>query len=306
MTDTTIDRPGELIESAMEAAREEMRVKLIEVIDPTDNVKAPAFITASGIQGLDRSIFDPYRAAPARRKGTASLTRVESFIEHVERFKDSESVIFAIDDPKAPRLTAVLNYHPSGDAGPRFGDHRSAYAFPMSPEWQAWFGHDGKAMSMIEFAAFLEDHIVDVLPEPGTLSDAAQQFVTATGGKFATPTKLIEIARGLQVNESSVVKEARNLSTGESEFTFDTSHTGADGKPLKMPNLFVIAIPVFARAAVSYRLIARLRYRKTPGGLVFFYELWRPDLVFTDAFEEAVTQVKEATGLPVLMGTPEG
>ena len=106
-------------------------------------------------------------------------------------------------------------------------------------------------MAMVEFASFLEDHIVDVLNESGGLSSDADNFVKMTGGKFATPSKLIEIARGLQVNEASVVKEARNLSTGESEFTFDTQHTGADGKPLKMPNLFVIAIPVFARSAVS-------------------------------------------------------
>lgn len=301
----TIDRPGELLETAIGIAEKHLRPEIVEVIDPRDGTKAPVVLD-EGAHALDSAIFDSYRPQPLRRKGSASLSRIESFTDHVNRFKDTASAIFATEDPHNPKLTAVLNYHTAGDGAARFGDHRSVYAFPLSPEWKAWFGQNAKAMSMIEFAAFLEDHIVDVLAEPGTLSEAAQQFVTATGGKFATPTRLIEIARGLQVNESAVIKEARNLSTGEAEFTFDTTHTGADGKPLKMPNLFVIAIPVFARSTVSYRLLARLRYRKTASGLVFFYELWRPDLIFTDAFEEAVTQVSKATELPVFMGTPEG
>lgn len=306
--ETIIDRPGELLETAIKVGEEYLHVALGIATDPRDNATAPVVVSRTGIDAVSPSIFDQYRAAPLRRKGTAGLSRIESFIEHVNRFKDADSAIFADENPTAPRLTAVLDYHPAGgfaDAKARFGGHRSAYTFPLSPEWKAWFGKDATAMSMIEFAAFLEDHIVDVLPEPGDLSEAAQRFVAATGGKFATPTKLIEIARGLQVNENSVVKEARNLSSGEAEIVFDTQHTGADGKPLKMPNLFVIAIPVFMRASVSYRLIARLRYRKTGEGLKFWFELWRPDLVFTDAFEEAVARVSSETGLPVLLGSPE-
>lgn len=307
MTDT-IDRPGELLSSAIEAAREHARVQIAEATDPRDGAKAPVVVSGNGVQAVDPDIFDVYRNRPLRRRGTAKLGRLESFIEHVLRFKDGDSAIFADESPAAPKLTAVLDYHLAGPivaVEPRFGEHRAIYPFPMSPEWQAWFGQNAKAMSMVEFAAFLEDHIVDVLPEPGELSETAQRFVSATGGKFATPSKLIEIARGLQVNESSVVKETRNLSSGEAEIAFDTTHSGADGKPLKIPNLFIIAIPVFARADVSYRLIARLRYRKTPAGLLFFFELWRPDLVFTDALEEAVERVRTDTGLPVFMGSPE-
>lgn len=306
MTDIT-NRPGELLKEAMSAARENMRVELVEIVDPVDGTKAPAFVTDNAVKAIDASAFDEYRASPTRRKGTASHTRAESFVEHVNRFKDADSAIFANENPTAPKLTAVLDYHKAGgfDADPRHGGHRATYAFPLSPEWQAWFGKNAVQMTMTDFAAFLEDHIVDVLAEPGNLSEAANNFVSATGGKFATPSKLIEIARGLQINEASVVKEARNLTSGEAEIVFDVQHTGADGKPLKLPSLFVIAVPVFARASVSYRLIARLRYRKTGGGLVFWYELWRPDLVFTDAFEEAVSKVREETGLPVFMGSPE-
>ena len=302
-----VSRPGELLHRAVEVAREEMRVDLVELVDPLDGTKAPAFVTSEGVSAIDASAFDEYREAPVRRKGVAALTRVDSFIAHVNRFKDEDSAIFADESPTAPKLTAVLDYHKAGgfDADPRHGTHRATYAFPLSPEWQAWFGKSGVAMSMVEFAAFLEDHIVDVLAEPGSLSDAADAFVKATGGKFATPTKLIEIARGLQVNEQSVVKEARNLSSGEAEIIFDVQHTSADGKPLKLPNLFVIAIPVFKRSEVIYRLIARLRYRKTGDGLKFWFELWRPDLVFTDAFEEAVSTVEKATELPVFIGSPE-
>lgn len=304
----SIDRPGELLEAAVKTAEDHLRVALGDATDPRDGSTAPVVISRSGVEAVPPGIFDQYRSRPLRRKGAAAFTRLESFIAHVNRFKDGDSAIFADENPSAPKLTAVLDYNHAGgiaSVAPRFGGHRASYAFPLSPEWKAWFGKDCVQMNMIEFAAFLEDHIVDVLSEPGQLSETAQRFVAATGGKFATPTKLMEIARGLQVNESSLVKEARNLSTGEAEIVFDTQHTGADGKPLKIPNMFVIAIPVFARASVSYRLIARFRYRKTNGGVVFWFELWRPDLVFNDAFEEAVKQVESATELPVFMGAPE-
>lgn len=292
------------IAEAFETAAAHLRVQPGTLVDPRDDTSAPVVVSRQGVEAVDPSIFDAYRAAPLRLKGTAKMDRLDSFIAHVNRFKDASSAVFATADPRAPKMEAVLDYSPA-QGEPRFAGHRTSYAFPLSPEWQAWFGQDGKAMSMVDFASFLEDHIVDVLAEPGAMSEAAQAFVTTTGGKFATPSKLVEIARGLQVNETSVVKETRNLSSGEAEITFDTQHTGADGKPLKMPNLFVIAIPVFARAAVSYRLLARLRYRKQGGQLLFFYDLWRPDLVFNDAFEEAAANVERETGLPVFMGTPE-
>ncbi len=101
-----------------------------------------------------------------------------------------------------------------------------------------------------------------------------------------------------------MIKEARNLSSGEGQLVFDSQHVDADGKPLTVPNLFMICIPIFARGDL-YRLLARLRYRKANGGLVFWFELWRHDLAFEQAFAEACDKVAAATGLPLFIGAPE-
>jgi hypothetical protein len=52
-----------------------------------------------------------------------------------------------------------------------------------------------------------------------------------------------------------------------------------------VPNLFLIAIPLFVNSWV-YRIAVRLRYRKNGGKVVWFYQLYRHDLTFQKAFEE--------------------
>lgn len=306
--DYIVDRTGELLESSVQTAEKFLRPTVGTLHDPRDGTAAHVLISKeNGIVGIHPAIFDEYRTKPIRRTGTAMHTRVESLVAAIERFKNGDSAIFAVDRAESPSVTVVFDYHPAtGDVGDAdFGAHRARYNFPLSPEWHAWFSNNGKAMSMGDFARFLEDRVVDVLAEPGDLSPEAQRFVAATSKRFATPTALVELSRGLQIHEASVLKEVRNLSSGEGEFRFESQHVDADGKPVKLPNMFVIAIPVFARADVAYRMIARLSYRKKNDGLVFWYDLWRPDLVFTDAFEEAVNRIGNLTGLPVFYGTPE-
>lgn len=67
-------------------------------------------------------LSDARAATPRARMGTAQHDELDSFIAHVNRFKDNASAIFA--DIQAVRLTAVLDYHPSGPSGARWGRHR--------------------------------------------------------------------------------------------------------------------------------------------------------------------------------------
>lgn len=307
MTEFNAKDAGYLIKEAVEAAGELTHVSYTEVEDPRDGTTAFVVITSSGVHALDPSIFDKYRMFPMERTGTAKWTTLESFIEHTQRFMSGDSAIFARDDMATAKLTTIFDYHQSVAAG---GDranlrHRAEYAFPFSDQWKAWQGQDKEPMAMSDFAQFLEDRIVDIEADGVPSSPEAKAFIAAINGKMASPSKLIELARGLQVYENSVLKEARNLSTGEGQLTFESTHVDADGKPLSIPNLFMITIPVFARSPDHYRLLARLRYRKAPAGVVFWYELWRADLAFEQAFAEACAQVQEKTGLPLFVGTAE-
>lgn len=300
-----VDRPGELLQVAVETAERLRRVELVEIVDPRDGTKAPAYLTEGAVRVVAPGDLDPYRETPIARVGTSSHTRLDSFIDHVNRFKGERSAVFAVDNMTAPKLTAIFDYHHAGhDSDPGNLKHKSVYSFPLSDEWKAWSQADGKAMSMTDFAAFLEDHIVDVTADKPQ-SDAAKDFLAKSGGNLASPSKLIEIARGLQVNEASTLREARNLSTGEAEVVFQSEHLDANGNKLVLPNAFMICIPIFARAEVFDQILARFRYRKQNGGIVFWFDLWRPDLVFENAFTEACDRVKALTGLPLFVGSPE-
>lgn len=298
---------GDFIREAFTAAGKLAHVELTELTDPRDGTKALGTIERDGVSILNPADFDQYRAKPLFRLGVAQHTRLDSFIAHILRFKADHSAVFAIDDPNAPKLTAIFDYHPEGpghDAALR-QKHKAVYAFPLSEEWKAWKKFDGTQMGMVEFAAFLEDRIVDVVSDVLPSSDAAKDFMAKTGGNLATASKLIEISRGLQVNEASTLRSASNLSSGEAELVFTSQHVDQSGAKLVLPNLFMISIPVFARSTVNWQILARFRYRKTGSGIVFWYELWRIDLVFDAAFVEACDAVKEATGLPLFVGTAE-
>lgn len=317
------DRTGDLLRAAMSIADNHLRAQAGMIRDPRDNTEAHFQITSEGIELIPASSFDEYRQYPLFRQGTSKHTRLESFIALVNRFCGVNSVIYADESPTAPKLTAVFDYHPdNADVVPPADDddedgrpfvhpiqpmrHRASYAFPLSDEWLAWFKNNGVVMKMVDFASFLEDHIVDISADDAEeFSPGARKFVQANRGRLATPTNLFEIARGLKIYENSVVKEVRNLSTGEAQITFDSEHTDGDGKPLSLPTMFSIVIPVFARSQIADRLVAKFRYRKTDSGIVFWYELWRPDLTFQAAFDEACQKVTDDTGLPLYMGSPE-
>lgn len=282
-----------------------IRPEIETIKEPVTGVEAPFILQNNTVLPIAASAFDDYRTRPTRRTGTASVGDLDSFIAHVERFKDTDTLIFASDDRHSPSLTAVLDYHRTGAEGdPRFGTHRTKFSFPLSDEWRAWTGQNKKPMKMADFAAFLEDRIIDVLDDTSDLPDEMQRFVKAIGGNIASPTKLMEISVGLKINEKSAVAETVNLSSGEGEISFVAQHTDAAGKPLKVPNLFLVGIPVFKNGP-AWRIAVRLRYRKADGGLVFWYELWRHESVFDAAIKEALDRVRSETKLAVLLGTPE-
>ena len=282
-------------------------------VDLSDGNKALAVPNGTSIVSL-KKFLDEYRLAPERKKGQASALDVASFIALAIRGADAASVLFADDSNEAaPYLLAVLNYNQAqADGGaPAFGDHRIRYDFPQSEEWKAWADKDGDVMNQAEFAAFLEDRILDVI-EPPKLSDFQDDgevdsiidLQRKLGGMFGGPSALLQLSRGMAVSVDLKVAGAANLQTGEARIQFEETHTDGVGAPLIVPSLFLIAIPVFKRGA-PYRLACRLRYRVAGGKVVWFYQIYQPDASFLDAFKEAADKAAQETGLALYYGKPE-
>lgn len=247
---------------------------------------------------------DERRTHPERRAGTAELTTIQSFADHVKRFADDHSAIFAVDDRNAPELIAVLDYHEkTADGQPRFGHHRSRYRFPLSDEWKAWNAINGKTIDQAALAAHLEDHLDDVI-DPAAVGETVETFAKRHGIALAGAARLQELARGLQVRVDRRVANIQNPSTGEARVYFEETHTDDVGGELKVPGGFALGIPVF-RGGDLYQVPARLRYRVSKGAILWSIALHRTDRVFDHAFDGACSLVEEDTGLPVFHGRPE-
>lgn len=313
---TRADGVGALLEQTAEFV-EGRHFARIGTINGPEGAIPVVLKPGGGYEPVPLKLFDEYSDAPQFRRGTARMTSLDSFIHHLNRFGDQDSAVFANDSRTSPSLTAVLDYHRTdtlnGEEQPRVhgdyrhGRHRTEFAFPLSEEWKAWIESDGTAMSMVEFALFLENRIGDIALVEDAVPESAQRFVEVNGGpqRIADYGKLVELATGLRINEDSVVEEAVTLSSGEGRLRLSNEHTAQVGQStITVPTMFFIAIPVF-RNGVFYRLPARLRYRKTPTGLKFWYDLWRSDKAFDDAFGEAVARVDTETEAQVFYGTPE-
>jgi uncharacterized protein YfdQ (DUF2303 family) len=313
----TINHPAEATAIA-DIARKSLEAQKITVADQV-GLTAEVLILPDGRGGLAahsiKKFVDEYADAPDRREGTARLGDLDSFIAHTRRFMDDDSAIFADRNPTAPSMTTVFDYHriPTGEGEkridqPRFGKHRAVYSFPLSDEWQAWIKSNGVPMQQAAFAAFLEDRIADVLDPIGAAGEleSTKKAMDALQVTFASPSRLLDLARGLTVRIESNVVNAQNLKSGESTLRFDTAHQDERGAPLDVPGAFLIGVPVF-RGNDRFTICARLRYRIKPGEgkMTWHYDLYRAVETYDAAFTEACKTAAAKTELPLFMGTPE-
>ena len=286
-----------------------------------DIVALPAGYTLHDVKPL----LDKYRHAPERREGTTILTTLASFDAWVNRHRDDGTVIFACDDMKAPSLTAIIDHDQagpeqakSGDVEPahraRFGRHRGVFDFPFSRPWQEWMeiaGPDAEGIKTHELAAFLERRISDVLPPPqyqdGQTGDVRLnlkdpeilKLVATLGKKLATPSELVTLSKGISVNVDNAVEAKFDRDTGEASMIF-TERNGVGADRVKVPNLFLIDIPVL-NGGESWVIAVHLRYRAGQS-LTWFLELHQPERVFEKVFDETLATVTTDTDIQPLRG----
>lgn len=263
---------------------------------------------------------------PFARKGTARLTDLVSLIGWANRFKGDTSALYAsLDASSGPAISCIADYHaggattinPTGDPAARHCQHRAIYNFPLSKQWNAWKKVSGQPMSGIEMGIFLEDNILDVIDPPLQLTRPGIAGAEATPadhrlidiarrleGSYGSTMQLLGMAKSFTVDEAANYTVAHNSTTGEATVQIKSEHMDKDGQPVKVPKLFLIAIPVFERGH-TYRLPVRFQYRKAGSTVKFILTLHDPKAAIEDAFNEATTRCADETGLPLFLGTPE-
>jgi len=249
-------------------------------------------------------ILEKYLPAPRRRRGTATLSTATAFIGFMGRFHkdDDKTVVFANPNKDAPTLTAIFNYYDGESTD--FADHRAVYAPKLSQTWQDWLKQDGEPMAQAGFPEVIQEHNTDIMV-PNFDDPNMKTFAELVGGKFAEPSELLALSRGLQVNVDVAVRQAVTLNTGAINVQYDETHKDGQGAPIAIANLFQIAVPVF-EGADAYRIAVRLRYRLQNGRLLWSYLIVRPDRVFDAAFNLLVEEVRTKASVPVYLGAPEG
>lgn len=244
-------------------------------------------------------VISEARQQPARRRGTAKVETLDSFISLVNRHKDERSAIFATTTWPNPKLIAVLNYN-TGTA-PHWNDHRVAYEFPLTDEIKAWIGQDGKPMDQTDFAAFLEEHAAELAaPFDGEVSEYEALFKE----RFATPSDVLALARHLEVYVNAKAKQGIRLQTGERVLEFSEEHVNAKGEKIEIPGIFMVSVPAFL-AGDLVRIPARLRYRLAGGQVAWFYQLYRWQFWLRDAVRLDLMEAGKRCELPTFEGTPE-
>lgn len=119
--------------------------------------------------------LDKLRVAPRRIAANAKVTSVTTLVDYLNRFKLTDSVIFANDAPASSSLLGIVDFHggtgggdetPGSNALPRFGRHRVEYDFPLSDQIKAWAAISGKALGHEEMATFLSERQYDIANPP--------------------------------------------------------------------------------------------------------------------------------------------
>lgn len=263
-------------ETIADLAHAGTQAKLIPTADKRLFMSLPEGVTL-------KEVTDPHGlivTAPIRIVTVVKVQTVDSLVDYVDRFKGQTSLLLA--DIAHDRIRAVIDYHGAGD--PQHLQHSALMDLPFSIEWKAWGAIDGKMLTQLDFARFIEENAVDVVAPAGA--------------------DLLEIVRDLQaLRKVDFRKVVRTSSNNESIEYAETTAAGATTKNGKvdLPTEFKLSIPVYF-GGESVSLFAKLRWHLDEGTLRLGVALHRAEAVRQAVFQQLVEDISERTGLLAVYG----
>lgn len=246
-----------------------------------------------------KKFIDEERQNPETLKGVTALHTCDSFIEFVNRYKSDNSAIFY--NKSGQEVTCIFDCATKEQAS--FERHRAFYEFPFSKELKAWKDNNDQSMNQLDFAMFIEKNVLDISepPAPDKENEALKEIRLRCGGLYASVNKMMELSKGISIRADERATIKHDLNTGEAIINFSSEHTDATGNAVKVPNMFIIVIPVL-EGGKAYQLPCRLRYRLNNGSVRWWYEIINLDKAIELAVDEELAEIKEKAGLPVFYG----
>lgn len=235
-----------------------------------------------------QEVTDPHglvKTPPSRIRQGVTLQTVDSLVDYVNRFKQDDTVLFA--DIAASSILALIDYHhPADDELPHeadFVEHRARLTLPFSVEWLTWTAIDGKLMSQLAFARFLEENSADIEAPSGA--------------------DLLEACRDLQANRKvNFTKAVRTSSNNENfEYTDETSARSRNGG-IEIPSEFLLRMPIYF-GGPTYSIRAFLRWELLDGaGLTLGIQLHNREHIRQAVFKENVADAAGRTERTAFFG----
>jgi uncharacterized protein YfdQ (DUF2303 family) len=266
---------------------------------------AAVILNAGQLIGMPKQLpgFRPYAVLPDAGGGS-SLEYIEeaqlpghvtacpkfddagSLIAYFKDFNEGAGRLFA--DIDACTVGAIIDYHCTYKADPVVPDwcqHRASFQAKHSEEWKTWISRNGKQMSQVEFAQFLEDNLIDISRPDGA--------------------RMLEVALSIEACKSGSFKSARRLDNGDVSFGYveQTTATAGPKGSVEIPKDFDVQLRPFI-GCEKHTVTARLRYRIDDGALRLWFELVRHEDVKRLAFDAIVAKIADETGVKVLLGKP--
>lgn len=229
---------------------------------------------------------------PTAKRGKVTVTELDSFIRYTKEFGESGTRIFADIKPDAATFVSILDYHEAGkDGGPRWGRHRVTFDCIKTVEWNRWRSNDAKWLSQVDFAAFIEDNLAEIVEPSGAT--------------------MLEIAKTLEAKSAVDFKSGVRLDNGDHQikFTVETKAAAGQNGDLTIPSEFALGIAPF-NGGLAYKVKARLRYRIEDGHLKLRYELIQPHKVIEAVCKDMLAAIHAETDQTPFAGPapqiPEG
>lgn len=251
-------------------------------------------------QGMDVKSLKPF-CPPERIEQRVTLLEAGSFIDYVNRFKDTDTLIFSNVSETGVTFTAVLDYHQQKDFKPRYGRHVATFTAVETPDWKVWKGADRKPMKQIDFAEFLENNLQLFV------SKETKDGKTSYKSNGAT---LLELVRTLHGHNNARFSTCIRLDNGAHSIAYEEdvrvvgNAGGTVAKPgqMELPPMVSVALSVF-QGADPYYIQARLKSRIAERQLFIYFETVQMPAIVRESILLLVKQVAEKTKIVPLLGS---
>jgi len=252
----------------------------------TPKLLVPAGYTVKDMEGWKPEI-------PNRVEARLTTHDLQSFVDYIDRFAIKGTCLFAkYATTEEFQLEAVIDYH-GEPLHPKEGEvigevqipdwcaHTIVYKPKFSREWLRWNSINGKPISQVAFAAFLEDNTQDVASPKGA--------------------DLLGIVNTFKVDKQVTYSKDVTLQNGNVKFTFNSESKARGIGEMEVPERFRLQIPVFHRG-VSFAFDVKFRYRvDEEGKLTLWVEIVNKDVIIQAAVDQALEHIRKVLAQPLFI-----